>query len=178
MLEKIKILDLSRILAGPYCTQMLGDLGAQITKIEHIKGDDTRNWGPPFFHSESAYFLAVNRNKKSVTLDFKSKKGLEILKKLVVESDVLVENYMPGKLDSLGLGYDEMKKLNPKLIYASITGYGPEGPYSKKAGYDVIIEGEAGLMHITGEDNPVKVGVAITDITTGLYAKGAILGNI
>ena len=117
MLEKIKILDLSRILAGPYCTQMLGDLGAQVIKVEHLRGDDTRSWGPPFFKSESAYFLGINRNKKSITLDFKTKKGLQIIKDLVIKSDVLVENYVPGKLDQLGLGYETLSKLNPRLIY-------------------------------------------------------------
>jgi len=122
----------------------------------------------------------VNRNKRSITINFKNPKGLEIVKKLAKKADVLVENYLPGKLDSLGLGYESLKKENPKLIYASITGYGQTGPYSKRPGYDVIIEAEAGLMHITGEPQgtPVKVGVAITDLTTGLYTKGAILAAL
>ncbi|ORX90532.1 CoA-transferase family III [Basidiobolus meristosporus CBS 931.73] len=166
---------------------LLGDLGAEIIKVERPKvGDDTRSWGPPYATNtdgtvgESAYFLSVNRNKKSITVDFKSKQGLEIVHRLAKEADVLVENYVPGTLDKLGLGYEELSKLNPRLIYASITGYGPTGPYAKRPGYDVIIEAEAGLMHITGETDgqPVKVGVAITDLTTGLYAHGAIMASL
>ena len=131
--------------------------------------------GPPFAGTESAYFLCVNRNKRSLTVNLKAQDGIEIIKKLVKESDVLVENYVPGKLEGLGLGWKKVNEWNPRLIYASITGYGADGPYSKKPGYDVIIEGEAGLMHITGQPDgePVKVGVAITDLTTGLYTKGA-----
>jgi succinate--hydroxymethylglutarate CoA-transferase len=163
---------------------MLGDMGAEVIKVEHVLGDDTRTWGPPFAtnedKSESAYFLCVNRNKRSITVNFKDPQGLEIVHKLARQSDVLVENYLPGKLDSLGLGYEELKVDNPGLIYASITGYGQTGPYSSRPGYDVIIEAEAGLMHITGESDgaPVKVGVAITDLTTGLYTKGAILAAL
>ncbi|KAJ3257242.1 hypothetical protein HK103_004796 [Boothiomyces macroporosus] len=193
-LNGIKVLDLTRVLAGPYCSMMLGDLGclfvnssADVIKVEHPSGDDTRKWGPPYTkpinpkdEPESAYFLGVNRNKKSITINFKTEQGLEIVKKLAQNSDVLIENYLPGKLDRLGLGYDELKKINPKLIYCSITGYGPTGPYSKRPGYDVIIEAEAGMMHITGEPDgqPVKVGVAVIDLTTGLYAKGAILAAL
>ncbi|ORX50097.1 CoA-transferase family III [Hesseltinella vesiculosa] len=169
---------------------MLGDLGAEVIKVEHPKGgDDTRAWGPPFAENqdhadttagESAYFLCVNRNKKSVTVNMKSKGGRELLHDLVRQSDVLVENYLPGKLASMGMGYEELSKINPRLVYASITGYGQDGPYADRPGYDVIIEAEAGLMHITGEPDgvPVKVGVAITDLTTGLYAKGAILAAL
>ncbi|KAK9695812.1 hypothetical protein K7432_012788 [Basidiobolus ranarum] len=186
-LTGIKVLDLTRVLAGPYCTMLLGDLGAEIIKVERPKvGDDTRAWGPPYAtntdgtRGESAYFLSINRNKKSITVDFKTKQGLEIIHRLAKEADVLVENYVPGTLDRLGLGYEELSKLNPKLIYASITGYGPTGPFAQKPGYDVIIEAEAGLMHITGETDglPVKVGVAITDLTTGLYAHGAIMASL
>ncbi len=186
-LSGVKVLDLTRVLAGPYCSMMLGDLGADVIKVEHPSGDDTRSWGPPFAVpldenevKESAYFLGVNRNKRSITVNFKTEQGLEIIKKLARRSDVLIENFIPGRLDELGLGYRELAKENPGLIYASISGYGPDGPYSKKPGYDVIIEGEAGLMHITGEENgePVKVGVAITDLTTGLYTKGAILAAL
>ncbi|KAI7866124.1 CoA-transferase family III domain-containing protein [Spinellus fusiger] len=173
-LKGIRVLDLTRVLAGPYCTMMLGDLGAEVIKIEHPRGDDTRAWGPPFTESmdpqddacqgESAYFLSVNRNKKSVTINFKSKEGQTILHDLVKQCDVLVENYVPGKLAEIGMGYDQVSKINPRLIYASITGYGQTGPYASRPGYDVVIEAEAGLMHITGEPNgpPVKVGVAIT----------------
>ncbi|KAI8099360.1 CoA-transferase family III domain-containing protein [Halteromyces radiatus] len=189
-LAGIRVLDLTRVLAGPYCSMMLGDLGAEVIKIEHPKGgDDTRAWGPPFAdnkdindntNGESAYFLCANRNKKSVTVNMKTKGGRQLLHDLVRHSDILVENYLPGKLDSMGMGYEELSKINPKLIYASITGYGQDGPYADRPGYDVIIEAEAGLMHITGEPDgsPVKVGVAITDLTTGLYAKSAILAAL
>ncbi|OAD66718.1 hypothetical protein PHYBLDRAFT_178412 [Phycomyces blakesleeanus NRRL 1555(-)] len=182
----IRVLDLTRVLAGPYCTMMLGDLGAEIIKIEHPKGDDTRAWGPPYAQSvhdlgdgvegESAYFLCANRNKKSVTVNMKSEDGQRMLHDLVKKCDVLVENYLPGKLAEMGMGYEQLKEINPKLIYASITGYGQTGPYAKRPGYDVIIEAEAGLMHITGEQDgePVKVGVAIT----GLYTHSAILAAL
>ncbi|KAJ3128207.1 hypothetical protein HK098_004953 [Nowakowskiella sp. JEL0407] len=189
-LAGIRVLDLTRILAGPYCTMILGDLGAEIIKVENPDGgDDTRTWGPPFAQNlsadgeippQSAYFLGINRNKKSITVNLKSPEGLEIVRRLATISDVLVENYIPGKLDELGLGYTELSKRNPKLVYASITGYGPDGPFAHRAGYDVIIEAEAGMMHITGEPNgtPVKVGVAITDMVTGLYTHGAIMAAL
>ncbi|KAI8366629.1 CoA-transferase family III domain-containing protein [Radiomyces spectabilis] len=169
---------------------MLGDLGAEVIKIENPKGgDDTRAWGPPFAENkdatdkqrpESAYFLCVNRNKKSVTVNMKTEGGRQIIYDLVKHCDVLVENYLPGKLASMKLGYEDLIKINPRLIYASITGYGQDGPYADKPGYDVIIEAEAGLMHITGEPDgkPVKVGVAITDLTTGLYAQSSILAAL
>ncbi|KAI9468476.1 MAG: CoA-transferase family III domain-containing protein [Benjaminiella poitrasii] len=164
---------------------MLGDLGADVIKVENPKGgDDTRAWGPPFAtsgdHSESAYFLCVNRNKRSMTVNMKSSGGRKVIEDLVRDCDVLVENYLPGKLEKMGLGYAQLQKINPKLIYASITGYGQTGPYADRPGYDVIIEAEAGLMHITGEKEgtPVKVGVAITDLTTGLYAHSAILAAL
>ena len=188
-LDGIRILDLTRVLAGPYCTQMLGDLGATVVKVEMPgSGDETRQWGPPFAKNivdrdgvdETAYFLCVNRNKKSITLNLKSTQGLDVVERLIKKCDVLVENYVPGKLEELGLGYERVKKLNPRLIYASISGYGPDGPFSKKAGYDVVIEGEAGLMYITGEEKgePVKVGVAITDLTTGRAADDFIKLNL
>ncbi|GAB5589352.1 hypothetical protein Unana1_04252 [Umbelopsis nana] len=185
-LQGIRVLDLTRVLAGPYCTMLLGDLGADVIKVENPKnGDDTRAWGPPWAanldasdaeHPESAYFLCVNRNKKSVTVNLKAENGKQIIYDLVKHCDVLVENYLPGKLEKMGLGYEQLKKINPKLIYASITGYGQDGPYANRPGYDVMIEAEAGLMHITGERDgrPVKVGVAIT----GLYAHGAIMASI
>ncbi|KAH8555973.1 CoA-transferase family III domain-containing protein [Umbelopsis sp. PMI_123] len=169
---------------------LLGDLGADVIKVENPKsGDDTRAWGPPWAPNasssdtnqpESAYFLCVNRNKKSVTVNLKAESGKKVIHDLVKHCDVLVENYLPGKLEKMGLGYEELKKINPKLIYASITGYGQDGPYASRPGYDVMIEAEAGLMHITGERDgrPVKVGVAITDLTTGLYAHGAIMASI
>ncbi|KAL1923339.1 uncharacterized protein VTP21DRAFT_8319 [Calcarisporiella thermophila] len=186
-LAGVRVLDLTRVLAGPYCTMILGDLGANVIKIENPKrGDDTRAWGPPWAPNrsasdtalpESAYFLGVNRNKRSVTVNLKSVEGVEIVRELAKKSDVLVENYVPGKLHSMGLGYEQLSEINPRLIYCSITGYGQTGPHRTRAGYDVMIEAEAGLMHITGERDgpPVKVGVAITDLTTGLYAQSAIV---
>ncbi|KDQ62235.1 hypothetical protein JAAARDRAFT_30120 [Jaapia argillacea MUCL 33604] len=173
---------------------LLADLGADVIKVEEVtRGDDTRSWLPPsapiapnspenasHLPPESAYFLAVNRNKRSMTVNFKTSSGMEIMHRLIKQSDVLVENYVTGKLASMGLGYEDCKKLNPRLIYTSITGYGQTGPYSEAAGYDVIIEGEAGLMHITGEPDgpPCKVGVAATDVATGLYTHGAIMAAI
>ncbi|KAI0917462.1 hypothetical protein AcW1_007343 [Taiwanofungus camphoratus] len=193
-LQGIKVVDLTRVLAGPTATMLLADLGADVIKVEErSRGDDTRSWYPPaaplsadapaeasHLPPESAYFLAVNRNKRSITVNFKDPEGLEILRKLISQSDVLVENYISGKLATLGLGWEDCKKINPRLIYTSITGYGQTGPYRHAAGYDVIIEGEAGLMHITGEPDgpPCKVGVAVTDVATGLYAHGAIMAAL
>ncbi|KAF9462982.1 CAIB/BAIF family enzyme [Collybia nuda] len=193
-LQGIKILDLTRVLAGPTATMLLADLGADVIKVEEVlKGDDTRSWNPPsaplldsapetsaHLPPESAYFLSINRNKRSITVNFKKPEGLEIIYRLIERSDILVENFISGKLSSMGLGWDDCRKLNPRLIYASITGYGQTGPYREAAGYDVIIEGEAGLMHITGEPDrpPSKVGVAATDIATGLYAHGAIMAAL
>ncbi|KAI8824228.1 CoA-transferase family III domain-containing protein [Fimicolochytrium jonesii] len=196
-LSGIRVLDLTRVLAGPYCTMILGDYGADIVKIEAPGiGDDTRRWGPNLAKKpsttnaepsttqdegpETAYFLGTNRNKRSMTVNLKSRRGVDIIKTLASQSDVLIENFVPGKLDELGLGYEEIQRINPKIIYTSITGYGPDGPYAHRPGYDVIIEAEAGMMHITGEAErpPVKVGVAITDMTTGLYAHGAIMAAL
>ncbi|KNZ81310.1 CaiB/baiF CoA-transferase family protein C7orf10 [Termitomyces sp. J132] len=193
-LKGIRVLDLTRVLAGPTATMLLADLGADVIKVEEIsKGDDTRTWNPPaapivpsapvessHLPPESAYFLAINRNKRSMTVNFKTPEGLEIMHRLIKKSDVLVENFTSGKLATMGLGYEDCKKLNPRLIYASITGYGQTGPYREAPGYDVIVEAEAGLMHITGEPDrpPSKVGVAATDIATGLYAHGAILAAL
>ncbi|KAG6372853.1 CoA-transferase family III domain-containing protein [Boletus reticuloceps] len=193
-LDGVRVLDLTRVLAGPTCSMLLADLGADVIKVEETsRGDDTRTWSPPsapvvegaphetcHLPPESAYFLAVNRNKRSVTVDFKRTEGLEILHRLVKSSDVLVENFVSGKLASMGLGWEDCQKINPRLVYASITGYGQTGPYREAAGYDVIIEAEAGLMHITGEADraPSKVGVAVTDIMTGLYAHGAIMAGL
>ncbi|KIJ28293.1 hypothetical protein M422DRAFT_235663 [Sphaerobolus stellatus SS14] len=173
---------------------LLADLGADVIKIEEVdKGDDTRQWHPPcaplspnqpsessHLPPESAYFLSVNRNKRSVTINFKTPEGLEIMRELIKTADVLVENYVTGKLAKMGLGYEDCRKINLKLIYTSITGYGQTGPYAGQAGYDVIIEAEAGLMHITGEPDrpPSKVGVAVTDIACGLYAHGAIMAAL
>ncbi|KAM0694675.1 hypothetical protein Q7P36_005031 [Cladosporium allicinum] len=170
---------------------MLGDLGAEVIKIEHpTRGDDTRAWGPPYAtytkesgkqgSGESAYFLAVNRNKKSLGLSFAHTSGVEILHKLAKECDVLVENYLPDALQKYGMDYETLSKINPGLIYASITGYGQTGPLRKKAGYDVMVEAEMGLMHITGHRDgpPAKVGVAVTDLTTGLYTSNSIMAAL
>ncbi|KAH7088518.1 caib/baif family protein-like protein [Paraphoma chrysanthemicola] len=188
-LAGIKVLDMTRVLAGPYCTQILGDLGADVIKIEHpTRGDDTRAWGPPYAKytdgkvgpGESAYYLAVNRNKRSVGLSFQHPAGVDILHRLVKECDVLVENYLPGSLAKYAMDYATVSKINPKLVYASITGYGQTGPYSNRAGYDVMVEAEMGLMHITGERDgpPVKVGVAVTDLTTGLYTSNSVMAAL
>ncbi|KAJ3948471.1 uncharacterized protein N0V96_002724 [Colletotrichum fioriniae] len=190
-LEGYRVLDMTRVLAGPYCTQILGDLGAEVIKVEHpVRGDDTRAWGPPYATykagsskegpGESAYFLAVNRNKKSLGLNFQHPSGTEILHKLVSQCDILVENYLPGTLKKYKMDYDTLRAINPGLIYASITGYGQTGPYSDRAGYDVMVEAEFGLMHITGsrDGEPVKVGVAVTDLTTGLYTSNSIMAAL
>ncbi|WWD15977.1 hypothetical protein CI109_100401 [Kwoniella shandongensis] len=192
-LAGIRVVDLTRVLAGPLATMMLSDLGADIIKIESPKhGDDTRSWLPPSasmpeegcpredLPPESAYFLQANRNKRSLTLNLKSEKGKEVIRKLVKQADILVENYVPGKLQKFGLAYEQLREVNPRLVYCSITGYGSTGPYAQSPGYDVVIEAEAGLMHITGEKGgkPVKVGVAVTDILTGHYAQSGILAAL
>ena len=180
-LAHIRVLDLSRVLAGPYCTMMLGDLGAEVIKVERPgRGDDTRGWGPPFAGGESTYFLTSNRNKKSITLDLKSARGQELARALAERSDVLVENLLPGALDALGLGYDALKQVNPRLVYCSITGFGQDGPYRDRPGYDLLIQAMGGVMSITGEPEgePMKVGVAISDVTAGLHACTAILAAL
>ncbi|KAK0722022.1 CoA-transferase family III domain-containing protein [Lasiosphaeria miniovina] len=190
-LEGYRVLDMTRVLAGPYCTQILGDLGAEVIKVEHpVRGDDTRAWGPPYAAyksgssregpGESAYFLGVNRNKKSLALSFQDAAGVDILHKLAAKCDILVENYIPGALKKYGMDYETIRKINPALIYASVTGYGQTGPYSQRAGYDVMVEAEFGLMHITGSRDgpPVKVGVAVTDLTTGLYTSNSIMAAL
>lgn len=180
-LHGVRILDLTRIVAGPFATMVLADLGAEVIKVERPgTGDESRRWGPPFLKDseDSVYSLACNRNKKSVCVDMKN--GVEIIHELAKKSDVLVENYVPGKLDKLKLGYEDMKKIAPQLIYCSVTGYGSVGPYAKRPGYDVIASSMGGLLHITGQPDgpPSKVGVAITDVATGLYAHGAILAAL
>lgn len=180
-LNGIRVLDLSRILAGPYCSMVLGDYGAEIIKVERPgTGDDTRAWGPPFAGSESAYFLCINRNKKSVTLDMQKPKGLVILKRLAEKCDVLIENFSPGVTTKLGIDYGAMRAINPRLVYCTITGFGPDGPSAHKSGYDLLLSAYGGLMGITGEEGggPVKVGVAITDVLTGVSAVGAILAAL
>ncbi|TMN22821.1 CaiB/BaiF CoA transferase family protein [Lentibacillus cibarius] len=180
-LENIRILDLSRVLAGPYCTMILGDLGAEVIKVEAPGGsDETRKWGPPFQNGVSAYYLCANRNKKSITLDLKSEEGHEAIKSLVRESDVIINNFKTGTMQRLGLDYETLSEINPGLVYCSITGFGETGPYKDMPGYDFIIQAMSGLMSITGdsESGPQKVGVAITDILTGLYACVGIQGAL
>ena len=180
-LSGIRVLDLSRILAGPYCTMQLGDLGAEVIKVERPgEGDDTRTWGPPFAGGEAAYYLCCNRNKKSITVDLKNRKGVELVKELVKISDVFIENFTPGFTKRLGLDYESLKAINPRLIYCSITAYGQDGPYRDRPGYDMVLSAVGGLMWITGEQDgdPCKVGVAITDVLTGTHAAGAIMASL
>jgi formyl-CoA transferase len=176
-LKGYRVLDLSRILAGPYCTMLLGDQGAEVIKVERPgTGDDTRTWGPPFAGGESAYYLCCNRNKKSIVIDLQDPAGQELVRELAKASDVLVENFTPGLTKRLGLDYERISKLNPRLVYCSITAYGQDGPYRDRPGYDMVLSAVGGLMWITGEKegNPCKVGVAITDVLTGVYASGAV----
>eukprot|EP00074_Homo_sapiens_P010219 NP_001180240.1 succinate--hydroxymethylglutarate CoA-transferase isoform 1 [Homo sapiens] len=180
-LEGVKILDLTRVLAGPFATMNLGDLGAEVIKVERPgAGDDTRTWGPPFVGTESTYYLSVNRNKKSIAVNIKDPKGVKIIKELAAVCDVFVENYVPGKLSAMGLGYEDIDEIAPHIIYCSITGYGQTGPISQRAGYDAVASAVSGLMHITGPENgdPVRPGVAMTDLATGLYAYGAIMAGL
>ena len=179
-LEGLRVLDLSRVLAGPYATMTLADLGAEILKIEHpVRGDDTRHWGPPFAGGESAYFLAVNRNKKSIGVDLKTDEGLERVKRLAAEADVVIENWRRDALEGMGLGYEKLREDNPDLIYCSITGFGP-GPDEDRPGYDFLVQARAGIMGITGQPGgePTKVGVAAADIFCGLMAANAILAAL
>jgi len=176
-LEGIRVVDLSRVVVGPYCTMVLGDMGADVIKVEMPGiGDETRMWGPPFAGGESAYYLSLNKNKRSLTLNFKKTKGKDILRRLIALSDILVENYRLGTLEKLGFGYESIKEINPRLIYCGITGYGNTGPMAYEPGVDIVVAAEAGLIGITGEKDrpPSKVGVAITDILTALFAQGAI----
>ena len=191
-LTGLKVLDLSRVLAGPWAGQMLADLGADVVKVERPEvGDDTRAWGPPYLRdadgrdtSEAAYFLSANRNKRSITIDFTQAEGQQQVRELVAKADVLIENFKVGGLAAYGLDYASLQQLNPGLIYCSITGFGQTGPYAKRAGYDFMIQAMGGLMSVTGKAageegaGPVKVGVALTDILTGLYASNAVLAAL
>ncbi len=187
-LDGIRVVDLTRAMAGPYCTMMLGDLGADVIKVERPgSGDESRGWGPPFVGpatdyapGESAYFLSVNRNKRSITLNLKSEAGLEIMQRLISKSDILVENFRTGVLDKMGLGLAQAQDINPRLIYCSISGYGRTGPFADRPGYDVIIQAEGGMMGITGpkEGPPSRVGVPIVDITSGMFAAASILAAL
>jgi CoA:oxalate CoA-transferase len=176
-LEGLRVIDLTRVVAGPYCTMMLGDMGADVLKIEEPEhGDDTRGWGP-FVNGQGSFYLALNRSKKSVALDLKTPEGADALRRLIATADVLIENFRPGSLSKLGFGYDDVSAQNPRLIYCSITGYGQTGPHAHLPGYDAVIQGEAGIMDVTGfpDGAPTRVGVAITDYLAGLYASQGIL---
>lgn len=191
-LSHIRVLDLSRVLAGPWAGQILADLGADVIKVERpVCGDDTRSWGPPFLRdlagettTEAAYYLSANRNKQSVTIDFTRPEGQKLVRELVAKSDIVIENFKVGGLAAYGLDYEALKSANPRLIYCSITGFGQTGPYARRAGYDFMIQGLGGLMSLTGRPDgdegagPVKVGVALTDILTGLYSTTAILAAL
>ncbi|KAF1310801.1 CoA transferase [Pseudomonas sp. SG-MS2] len=191
-LSHLRVLDLSRVLAGPWSGQILADLGADVIKVERPgSGDDTRAWGPPFLKdvqgentSEAAYYLSANRNKRSVTIDFTQPEGQRLVRELAAKSDIVIENFKVGGLAAYGLDYASLKSVNPRLIYCSITGFGQTGPYAKRAGYDFMIQGLGGLMSLTGRPDgdegagPVKVGVALTDILTGLYSTVAILAAL
>eukprot|EP01036_Dinobryon_divergens_P054900 gene54900-biopygen45317 len=191
-LPHIKVLDLSRVLAGPWCTQMLADLGADVVKVERPgAGDDTRHWGPPFLQdaqgqdtSQATYFTACNRNKRSVAIDMAQPEGQALIRQMALQSDVLVENFKVGGLAQYGLDYASLKALNPRLIYCSVTGFGQDGPYAPRAGYDLMIQAMSGMMSITGRPahepggGPMRVGVALTDILTGLYASTSILAAL
>jgi formyl-CoA transferase len=191
-LSHIRVLDLSRVLAGPWCAQNLADLGADVIKVERPNvGDDTRHWGPPFAQNpqgedtaEAAYFISINRNKRSITVDISTPEGQDIIRKLACESDVVIENYKVGQLKKYGLDYDSLASLKPDLIYCSITGFGQTGPYAQRPGYDFIIQGLGGFMSVTGEADdlpgggPQKAGVAIVDLFTGMYASSAILAAV
>ena len=172
-LDGLLVLDFTRVLSGPYCTMLLADMGARVIKVEQPgRGDDTRAWGPPFIGGESAYFLSINRNKESVTLDFKAPDGRAVLERLIAGADVLVENFRPGTLAKIGLDYPSIAERHPRLVYCSISGFGHTGPRWKEAGYDAVIQAEGGLMSITGtaDGPPVRLGVAIADIVSGMFA--------
>lgn len=179
-LEGFKVLDLSRTLAGPYATMMLADMGADVIKVEEpTSGDESRRFTPPKWNEESCYYLAANRNKRGMTVNLKSPEGIEIIKELVKDADVLVENFRTGTMEKLGLGYETLKEINPKLIFCSISGFGRTGPEKDRAGYDVLLQAFAGLMSITGEeDRPAKAGMSIADLTTGMFAAFGIVSAL
>ena len=180
-LSGIRVLDLSRILSGPYATMVLADLGAEVIKVESPhQPDDTRSWGPPFVGGQSTYFLSINRSKLGVTLDFKKPRGLRLLERLLEDADVLVENFRPGALEKVGIDFDQIQERFPGLVYCSISGYGHSGPRRPEPGYDVVIQGESGVMSLTGDaaGPGFKMGVSIADITCGLYAVQGILAAL
>lgn len=180
-LSDVVVIDLSRVLAGPYCTMILGDLGAAVIKVEQPgKGDDTRHFGPPYIAGESAYYLGLNRNKRSITLDFGVPDDKERLLELIRTAAVLVENFRPGTLEKQGLGYEALKALNPGLIYCSISGYGSTGPYASRPGYDFVAQAESGIMSVTGEidGEPMRVGAPVGDVSAGMFGCMAILAAL
>ncbi|HZO71796.1 MAG TPA: CoA transferase [Ktedonobacteraceae bacterium] len=181
ILSGIRVADFTRVVAGPYCSMLLGDLGAEVIKVEQPgQGDDSRGWGPPFVAGISTYYLAINRNKKSVCLNLRYPEGVEIARQLIMKSDVVLENFRPGFMDQLGLGFEELHKVHPGLVYCSISGFGQSGPYKNRAGYDVIVSALGGLMGITGTPGgePVKTGVAVLDQSTGLNAYAGVLAAL
>ena len=182
-LSDLLVVDLSRVVTGPYAAMMLGDLGARVIKVERPEGDDTRHWGPPFVgpegRRESTYFLSVNRNKESIVLDLKQRGDLAVLERLVSRADVVVENFRPGVLERLGIAHERMLELNPRLVVLSITGFGHDGPDAQRAGYDQILQGEAGLMGFTGPPGePTKVGVPIADLLAGMFGAYGVLAAL
>ena len=191
-LDGIKVLDLSRVLAGPWCAQMLGDLGADVIKVERpIAGDDTRHWGPPYLHTDdgektdqASYYTCCNRNKRSITIDMATPEGQALIVELARDADILVENFKVGGLKGYGLDYASLKKINPRLIYCSVTGFGQTGPYAPRAGYDLMVQAMSGMMSITGHPDgepgggPLKVGVAVTDVFTGIFSCSSILAAL
>ncbi|MCL5972236.1 MAG: CoA transferase [Firmicutes bacterium] len=178
-LEDLVVIDLTRILTGPFCTMMLADFGAEVIKVEPPQGDDTRKWGPPFIQGESAYFLSVNRNKRSISLDLKTAKDQNIFKTMVSQADVVVENFRPGTLDKWGLGYNQLSRINPKIIMASISGFGATGPERHLPGYDVVAQAMSGLMSVTGDGaHPTKAGFSVGDIGAGMWAAYGIMAAL
>ena len=177
-LEGVKVLDLTQIMAGPYCTMMLADMGADVVKVEKPNGgDDTRRMGPPFIEGESAAFLGINRNKRSIVVDLRSDEGREIVMEMAREYDVLVQNFRPGSLERMGLGYEQARELNPAMVYCTISGFGVTGPYARRGGFDLVTQGMSGLMSVTGHPDsaPTKVGVPVCDLNAGMFAAIGIL---
>ncbi len=180
-LTGIRVLDLTRVMTGPYCTMMLGDMGADVIKVEQPgRGDDTRPWGPPFLHGESAYYLSINRNKRSITLNLKDPEGQEVIRRLARDADVVVENFSPGTAARLGLDYATVRELRPDIVYCSISGFGQDGPGHDRVAYDIIVQGMSGMMSITGDPDgmPTKMGVPIADMTAGMFAAYAIVSAL
>ncbi|MDA1349138.1 MAG: CoA transferase [Chloroflexi bacterium] len=176
-LDGIKVLDLTQVMAGPFCTMLLADMGADVVKVEKPGGDDVRGIGPPFINGESAAFLQINRNKRSIVMDLKNEQGVDALRRMAAQADALVQNYRPGAMERMGLGYEQVHEINPALVYCSISGFGSTGPYSKRAGFDLVTQGMSGLMSLTGQPGgaPTKVGVPITDLNAGFYAAYGVL---